>query len=124
LNTECAVADTAKIYLPTPPSLNNIFVTNKKTGGRFASKKYADWKIEAGWEIQGQKINQFNGLVEISILIKEPKRKSDIDNKIKAVLDLLVEHKIIKSDDNTTVRKVSAAWGGHAPCLVTVEEII
>ena len=118
-----AMANILKIYLPSPPSLNNIFVTNKKTGGRFTSKKYAQWKVEAGWLLQTQDIKAFGGLVEIEILIKEPRRKTDIDNKIKPVLDLLVKNKIIDSDDNTTVRKVSAAWGGDSPCLVKIGEI-
>ena len=46
-------------------------------------------------------------------------RKGDIDNRIKAVLDLLSRHVI---DDDRDVVSVTAAWGDVDGCRVEVEE--
>lgn len=38
------------------------------------------------------------------------RRKRDIGNLEKAPTDLLVEHKVIESDDNTIVRAIALGW--------------
>jgi Holliday junction resolvase RusA-like endonuclease len=114
---------TVRYSLPTPPPLNNAYVNNPQTGGRFVSKQYGAWRKQAGWALVEQRVQRVEGPVSVDIVLKDPTRRSDVDNRIKAVLDLLVNYHIIETDDDKTVRKVSAAWGGTEPCVVTIQEV-
>jgi Holliday junction resolvase RusA-like endonuclease len=100
--------------LPFPPSVNNLFPSSWKPGGkqmRFPSKQYRKWKDVAFWEIKKQRWEQIKGPVSVSILLEEPdKRARDADNYQKAILDALVKMGVIEDDRN--VRAISAAWGG------------
>ena len=94
--------------LPMPPSTNNLFV-NRSKGGRFPSQKYADWIQEAGWELKRQRPAKVAGKVAVLFEFGKPdKRKRDLDNRLKAPLDLLVEHGVIEADDDSIVVDVRA----------------
>ena len=115
---------TSAIYnLPIPPSVNQMFPLNINTGGRGISKQYETWRTDAGWELKQQKARPICGPVEIHIVIREPSRRSDIDNRIKPLLDLLVKHGIIDGDHDKTVRKVSAAWGDVERAQVEIRSV-
>lgn len=96
--------------LPFPPSLNNLYPT-RSGGGRGKSEEYEAWIHAAGWELKRQRPSCAIGSVEITITLQEQTKRMDIDNRIKALLDLLVSHGIIESDHNGIVRKVTAQWG-------------
>ena len=102
------------IRLPFPPSLNNMFVNGSK--GRFRSQKYADWLVEAGWELTRQRPPKFVGPVDLVFHFQDGRDnlKRDVTNLIKAPEDLLVKHGIIEADDNTIVRSVAAYWADTA----------
>lgn len=95
--------------LPFPPSTNHLFPTIGKN--RIASEEYVAWKRAAGWEIKSQRPHCAIGPVEVSITLEERTRRMDLDNRIKALLDLIVEHGIIEGDHNKIVRKITAQWG-------------
>lgn len=115
----------ASYSLPMPPSLNSAYA-NFVGRGRIPTKKLKAWKIEAGWELQKQKPRAFDVPVEIDIKVQlMPKQRgSDIDGRLKFVVDLLVSHGVIKDDSSKYVRRVSGEWItpglGHAACKVTV----
>jgi Holliday junction resolvase RusA-like endonuclease len=95
--------------MPVPPSLNNIY-ENKRGGGRRKSDDYKDWCERCDLELACQKPVYFNDRVDVSIYLPEPRRASDIDNRIKPLLDSLQRVGVIKNDNNKYVRSVRAAW--------------
>lgn len=118
-------AATFTVELPRPPSVNNAFVNNPKTGGRYPSPDYKAWKKEAAQLLMAQRARCAVGPVEIGITVQEiPRYPSDIDNRIKPVLDCLVENGIIDGDTAKTVRKVTAQWGDVVGALVEIKPAI
>ncbi len=101
---------TFTVELPKPPSVNHMFSTNFKTGRRFLSKDYEKWRKEASQMLMAQRARCAVGPVSITITVEETKN-ADIDNRIKAVIDCLVQNGIIDSDTAKTVRSVTARWG-------------
>jgi Holliday junction resolvase RusA-like endonuclease len=94
--------------IPAPPSLNASY---KNIGrGRAKTGKYKAWCDMADLELACQKPPRFNQRVDVSIYLPEPSRNSDIDNRIKPVMDSLVRVGVIENDDNRFVRSVRAAW--------------
>ncbi len=82
--------------LPIMPSLNNAFV-NKQGGGRFASRQYAAWKQEAGWKLRDIKPQPVKGRYALHTRLPV-KMRGDIDNRAKALSDLLVSVGITPDD--------------------------
>lgn len=96
-----------KIYLPTPPSCNMLFRT---TGNkRYKTGSYVLW-ISKGVDCIKQQNIALKLLKDINIEIYVPRLRinSDIDNRIKPVLDLLVKAKILV--DDKYVNSVYAEW--------------
>lgn len=102
-----------RLELPIPPSINCCFV-NVLTGrggsraSRARSKKYRAWASAAGWHLKIARPKKVAGATEIEILVARPNKNSDVDNRIKPVLDLLVTHGVI--DDDRHVESTSARW--------------
>lgn len=91
-----------------PPSVNSLYA-NVPGRGRVKSKRYKTWLNAVNWSVAEQAPQRIDGEVEVSIFCKKTtKRREDIDNKIKAVLDLLVSNHLI--EDDSKVVKVSAEW--------------
>lgn len=110
-----------RIELPYPPTLNTCF-QNVPGRGRVITPKYREWINEALWMLKSQKPSKFDVEVSISIGIVAPDRRArDIDNLIKACLDILVKGSVIKDDSRKYVRKVSAQWlASGPPCVVLI----
>lgn len=115
-------ACTFSVQLPKPLSVNNLYINNPKTRGRFPSPEYRAWKKEAGLMLMAQRPRCAVGPVEIGIVVEES--RGDIDNRIKCVIDALVENGIIDGDTNKTVRKVTAEWGGVIGASVEIRPSI
>lgn len=111
------------ITLPFPPSVNGLFANKKR--GRVRSERYREWANAAGWELKAQRPKRVKGPVRLSLFVQEKRdRKRDISNLVKAVEDLLVEHRIIDGDDQATVREVRASWCPRTTgCRVEVERV-
>lgn len=98
------------LRLPYPPTANTLFANAKAGGGRFKSKKYKAWIDEAGWTLREQRPVEMIGAVEIEIVaVKPDKRKRDLANLEKAILDLLVAHRVI--EDDSCVQCFAMSWG-------------
>lgn len=94
-----------------PCSVNAMF-RNARGVGRVRTQRYNTWRNAANWQVQEQRPDQVTGEVEVSVYCKKPdKRKRDIDNLIKACLDLLVTNELI--EDDSKVMKVSAEWSNN-----------
>lgn len=99
----------AQVDLPWPPTVNDIWRAVK--GRNILSKRYRSWRARALAELVVQRergrLNPVSGPVTVSIDLYPPDgRIFDIDNRIKACLDALVEACIIEADDLRTVRGV------------------
>lgn len=107
------------LHIPIPPPLAACF-TNVPKRGRVTTERYRVWKNAAGWAVKAAKQKPITGPVTVTYAIK-PRKGSDIDNRAKAVLDLLTEHKLIEDDSYPTVREVIGRWDeSQKECLVFV----
>lgn len=102
------------ITIPFPPSTNSLWRAVK--GRNIKSKAYREWEREAGYEILVQTRGldaRIFGPVNVTIKLRKPdKRRRDVDNHIKAPLDLIVAHGLI--DDDRNVQSVLAYWHSEA----------
>lgn len=116
-----------QIHLPFPPSTNSLFKNRK--GGRCKTEAYKAWSIAAEEALLKQLRHKRNhtGEVDIQIHLKSPdKRLSDADNRIKAVLDFLVQKQIIIDDNSKYVKSIYVCWSESTPvgCYVNVKDIL
>jgi len=109
--------------LPLPPTTNNLF--NSGTARRYVSPVYAAWQRMAGWELQAQRAAAPHPMiqdpVQLIVLVRRPSGRSDLDNRLKAPLDLLVKHGVIR--DDSQIERLVAAWADVEGCVVTVEPL-
>lgn len=96
------------VDLPFPPSTNNLFANGKH--GRYITQEYKDWRTNAGWKIRAGHIGRLGGPVKVTLVYEERRGRRDLDNLVKPVLDLLVEHKVIDGDHRSIVREINASW--------------
>lgn len=105
------------LHVPTPPSTNTLFVNvNGSVGGhsRAKGKKYRAWSVEAAWLIRIKSPPRFESPVRVLIEVDLP-RQRDIDNAIKATLDVLKTAGVL-ADDNLVddLRIVRRGVNSHA----------
>lgn len=118
------IRPTTELRLPFPPSVNDMFVNSKNARGRgrFPSDEYEKWKKDAGWELKAQHIKPITGQVRVKIDLDDT-RRGDADNRTKAVLDLLVSHKVIGGDSKKFVKRVSIGWEAITGCRVLIQQV-
>ena len=105
--------------IPTPPSVNKAF-DNIPGKGRGRATRYREWAKAAGWLINTQRVGQIQGKVNVTLEVPRIKN-ADIDNRIKATLDLLQTMGVIENDK--LVEQITARWkDGIQAMLVTVEK--
>src|SRR6476620_12266894 len=112
------------ITLPWPPSANSIW---RSVGGRnVASEGYRAWKRTAGLELMVQRPKKHTGPVSVEIRLSPPdRRRYDLDNRVKPVLDALVTGGIIEGDDTRIVRRIVIELGDGDPgACVTISEAV
>lgn len=111
------------VNLPWPPSVNRLWRYKGKQVYR--DPKYVAWIREAGWVIKSQKLKKISGPFRAEIVLTPPdKRKRDLDNIIKATLDLFQTMEIIENDQlchHLIVRYDFAATSGS--CCVTLSSM-
>ena len=113
---------TLTLRLPMPPSVNQMLSNAIK--GRTKTKKYYQWIDMAGKEIMIQLIGKRKeyGLpllndVKVEMVME---RVGDLDNRIKATLDLLTTHQIYKDDKQ--VCEIVARFGPVTGIEIRVTE--
>lgn len=93
--------------IPCPPSVNQIF-RNVKGKGRVKTEAYANWRAYAVTSIRNQHVAPIRGRVIILFGVERASAAADIDNRIKAMLDAIVEAGVI--EDDRFVTGLAAAW--------------
>jgi crossover junction endodeoxyribonuclease RusA len=108
------MSKTIKITLPFPPSLNNMFPTNKQ-GKRFLSKRGKDFKDDAQKTCLLSRVPLLTGELSVNLRLFRPAKRGDIDNFCKPVFDAvkgfcfvddrqIVELHILRFDDRENPR--------------------
>lgn len=105
------------IEIPAPPSVNEMF-RNVRGRGRVKTAAYNDWLGHAGWVLRSQSPDRVGGRVVLVISVERASKSADIDNRVKAILDLLVTHGVIEDDRN--VVGFAAAWAPPANKMARV----
>lgn len=110
-----------RLVLPFPPSVHGLY-----RGGRWRgdiSPEYKAWRDEAGLLLNRQRAPAFTGPVRVIVRLVAPdNRERDSDNYIKAILDLLVAHGVIESDDRKTLLGHYVEWIEEGPpCTVAIQ---
>ena len=81
--------------LTLPPSVNDIWTP---VGSRMVrSKAYRAWLTSAGWELQAARQASIAGRYNLTVYLPEA-MPGDIDNRCKALSDVLEAHRIIEND--------------------------
>lgn len=112
------------ICLPVPPSVNNLYPTDPRTGRRYKSSQYRRWLRVA----DGRLLEQWSTLRPFipvrgkpRITIRIPARsRMDASNAIKAAEDFLVSRGITEDDRNNwsvTASKDSSV----TECVIEIE---
>jgi Holliday junction resolvase RusA-like endonuclease len=111
---------TTVLTLPAPPSVNQLFKTVHVKGKarRAPSAQYTDWKGHAGWRLREQRPERVDGPVLLVISVERTSASSDIDNRVKALIDLLVDCNVI--DDDKHVVGFCIAWAPATAKLARV----
>ena len=93
--------DLATLLVPMPTSTNRRWRSNR--GNVHRSPEYVAWIKEAGWMLKAQSpLPRFKGDLHITLSFGPRRANADLDNKAKAVLDLLTEHSVIEDDKHVT----------------------
>jgi Holliday junction resolvase RusA-like endonuclease len=100
-----------------PPSTNRLFF-NRPGKGRTKTLSYRDWRASEGWGLIAQKISPVPGPIVLRLRLPDrPGRSPDIDNVLKAIIDLLVSQRIIEADDKRILRALSVEWDKGITCI-------
>lgn len=101
-----------------PPSVNAMF-TNIPGRGRIKTARYREWASAAGWDFNGK--GRISGpFIFRMVLSRENTRKgSDLDNRVKAPMDLLKTHGII--EDDSLCQSLTVSWGDCEGIYIEVE---
>lgn len=88
-----------KLTIPKPPSVNNLYATNRY-GARYVTAKGKAWFTEAGWEIKKQMAGHETITKECEVyVVFFTSRFQDTDNIAKALFDILEDMKIVENDN-------------------------
>lgn len=110
---------TAQTFLiPLPPSVNAMF-RNVPGVGRVKTTDYKRWREVAGWQLKAQKPVKLTGDVAVKIEVRRPRSTADLDNRAKAVGDLL---KGVVIEDDRQIVDLRMLWADVEACRVTVME--
>jgi len=117
-----APVDAVTLDLPLPPSVNSAWA-NIPGKGRVRSAGYRRWHKLAFDELTLQKPGKVKGRFAIVIEVGRVKRRCDIDNRGKCLLDLLSGS---VTDDDAMCERLSIGWSDTVPAervTVTVRSI-
>lgn len=113
-----------RYWLPWPPSVNNYWVRTRR-GGMMVSKAGREYRVELLADLAGKVNGTLSGPVKLAIALMPPdKRKRDIDNVLKPLLDGLTAAGVW--EDDSQVKRLEMEIGEvtpHGRVMVEVSEI-
>jgi len=98
---------TTAFTLPTPPSTNALF-RNVRGRGRVKTKNYKDFIAYGLLAIRQQCVEPVRGYVVLVIGVERKNRRADLDNHVKAILDVIVKAGVLEDDRYVTA--LSLSW--------------
>ncbi len=108
------------LVVPTPPSVNALWRGARKHV--YKSDRYENWLTEAGWALKRQETTKIAGHFTVNLRFGPRRSNADLDNKTKAVLDLLETHKIIESD--SLADEIHLFWDANVTgCQIEIESV-
>ena len=104
------------IILPWPPTINTYYAVVR--GRKILSKRGRQFKVDAQYAMLEQKTKKLNGSSYFVRILAFPpdKRKRDIDNILKPILDALVNYGAIQDDsmvDDLRIQRFEILKGGQ-----------
>lgn len=117
---------TITLILPLPPSANSLFIQCGRK--RVLSSDYRAWRLIAGTQLVQQmpagarQRPAVAGPVSVDIALPL-KMRGDIDNRIKPLLDLLVEHDVMPDDHHVHALSVARKVVERQSAVVTVRTV-
>ncbi len=110
--------------IPSPPSVNGLYA-NVPGKGRVRSERYRIWANAAGWamragEGRARSWDTIKGPIAIEII--NGNCRQDLDNSIKAPLDLLTDMAVIVDDDQVVDLRIMRG-GKPREAIVTVRAL-
>lgn len=93
--------------MPTPPSTNGLF-KNVKGVGRVKAGVYENFVRMAVAAIRRQDVRHLSGHLIAIFGVERMSDRADIDNRLKAMLDAIVEAKVI--EDDRFVTAIAISW--------------
>lgn len=122
--TDASGADVASgattFRVPTPPSLNNAW-KNVSGRGRVKTPAYRAWIEDAGWNLAAQRPRRWACPVIVSVVIDID--RGDLDNRLKAIGDLLTTHKVVRDDIDIVAWMAAKSGSCGGWCEVTVAAV-
>lgn len=119
------------IVLPMPPSVDSMYI-NMPRKGRVLSSKYRQWKLDAGAApLHGNWLRlvaegQESPIWDIDIRVCGLRKGSDLDNRLKATIDLICE--MTGLEDNKLIhieawkQNKDSSW--HGACVAVTVRIL
>jgi len=104
------------IVLPWPPTVNHYYTLAR--GRKILSDRGRKYKKDCYWIMTGQKVPRFeSGRFSVTIRAFPPdRRRRDLDNLLKPVLDTLTEYSAITDDsdvDEIHILRMGQLKGGN-----------
>jgi crossover junction endodeoxyribonuclease RusA len=100
------------IYLPYPPTTNNLFMNVGKR--RIRTGRYDLWIAEATVEVLRQRPEKVTGPYCLTLVATRPDRRArDLGNLEKPVSDLLVKCGVVRDDSDA--QEIRLAWADCEP---------
>lgn len=112
-----------ELYLPVPPTANNLFVNNHRTGGRFPSSGYEKWKLAAKKSYQYKQAPIEGRIHAVYHFVFPDKKRRDVENFAKAVSDFLSKNDVFHDDSQIDHLELIRVKEGLPGVYITLREI-
>ena len=116
-----SIPQVIKVFLPFPISVNRIW---RGSGRRvYKSPLYVAWIEEVDWIIKLKKFKKITGEFKTTIVLHPPdKRRRDLDNFVKCLLDAAQRNGLIEDDSFNRLLLVSYDETGTTPGVLLILE--
>lgn len=110
-----------ELRFSVPPGVNNLFPTSR-TGRRYKSPAYKAWEASNWAHAAGQATRVRGSFHLVATFDRKDRRKTDLDGKIKACMDLLVACRVI--EDDSLADEILLRWASPSKDPVYVKNPI